>query len=106
MTSIQTIKAEIANLNNLARAHNRSHNDGGDGYNPYAAKIDAALDDLRAATLADYVSRWVSIKAAWNSAVAKYTTGNKIDMRDLAKIEAAAGITLSDVTAVKSMVEG
>lgn len=106
MSTIKTIQAELADLCAKRDAHNRSHNDGGHGYNPYDSKIEDACDRLRAAKMVDYVARWPEIKAAWNAAVAKYSTARGIDMRDLPKIEAAAGITMAEIKAVKATVEG
>jgi hypothetical protein len=104
MTTIATIKSEIASLQVQARAHRNSHNEGSYGYNPYDSKIEDACKRLRAAELADYVARWDDIRAAWNAAVAKYARNGKVDMRDLPKIEAEAGISNGDRMAVKAMV--
>lgn len=106
MNNIEIIKAEIADLNAKARAHSNRHNEGGEGYNPYEVKIVDACKRLRAAELADYAARWDSIKDKWIAAVAKYSVNGKVNMRDLPKIEAEAGISNSDRMAVKAMLEG
>lgn len=102
--SIIAIKTELADLTARARAYRNTHNEGGYGYNPYDAKIEDACRRLREAELADYAARWPQIRAAWNAALAKYTNNDgNIDMRNLPKIEAEAGISLGDMKAVKAM---
>lgn len=103
--TVETIKAEIADLNAKAAAHRTRHNEGRDGYNPYTAKIEDACARLYEAEIADCMTRWDELRAAWNAALAKYSRGGRVDMRDLPKIEAEAGITNSMRMAVKARME-
>lgn len=90
----------------LARQHNDVHNEGGEGYNPYAAKIDAAVTQAVDARIADLASRFGEIRAAWNSAVAKYTVNGQLRAADISKIEREVGVTRNELLLAKSRAEG
>jgi hypothetical protein len=104
MDNLATLKAERAALVDARDNHNRTHNAGGYGYNPFDAKVEAICAAIFAAEMADIKSRMDVLKPRWNAAVAKYSDKQgRLSMAALKKVEAEAGITLRDIQAVKAM---
>lgn len=106
MRTINAIKTELDALYAKRDAHNVTHNEGGYGYNPYDAKIQAAHEELRAAKDADIIARYDELKAAWNAEIAKVTGPKGVAMADLKKVEEKVGITLIDIKRIRAIVEG
>lgn len=96
----------IKTFGKLARQHASTHNDGGYGFNPYQAKHDAAVAQAADARITDLASRFAQIRAAWNTAVAKYTVNGQMRAADLQKIEREVGVTRAELLLAKKRAEG
>lgn len=103
MTSIQTAKAALAEVQAKSRAYNNRNNEGGYGYNPHDDAEMAAIRAVVAAELADRVARFAEIKAAWNAAIAKHTVNGQMDMRKMPLVEKEAGVTFAQVRELKAI---
>ena len=90
----------------LAKGYDSLINEGGEGFNPYQAKHDATVKQAADARMADLVSRFAEVRAAWNAAVTKYTVNGKVSCRDLPKIEAEAGVSQIEMMSLKDRVKG
>lgn len=103
MTSIQTAKAALAEVQAKSRAYNNRNNEGGYGYNPYEAAEMDAIRAVVAAELADRVARFPEIKASWNAAIAKHGVNGQVDMRKMPQIEKEAGVTMAQIRELKAI---
>lgn len=85
-----------------AARHNAIHNEGGEGYNPHAGAIEQearATAETRIQHIIDNIGQY---RAAWAGAVAKYSKAGKLNMLDMPKIEAEAGVTHLEIQTVKA----
>lgn len=96
----------IRHYGKLAGQYDAVHNEGGEGCNPYDAKHDAAVDHAVQARIAEIVSRFAEVRAAWNAAVAKYTVSGKLRATDITRIEAEVGVTYNELVLAKRQAEG
>lgn len=89
MKTTREIKAELAELGNKSRAYCEAINEGGEGYNPYDAKIEAKFAELKIAEDAEWTRDvTISRRAAWNKEV------NTMTAPTAAKIAAKLGFEM------------
>lgn len=88
-------------MSNLTK-HNATYNEGGYGFNPYEASAASRAADAAEARMVDLMSRAAEVRAAWNAAVAKYTTSKGVSMLDMPKIEREAGVTKLEMADLKA----
>lgn len=84
------------------QAHNTTHNEGGEGYNPHE---DAAYGRAKAASEAhiqSLIARAAEIRAAWNAETRARSVNGRLTMADLKAIEKAVGVTQNDMHTLKA----
>lgn len=90
----QELDTKIASLTAAARLHDATHNEGGEGYNPYTVELEALKNQLsqelertaparKAAALAAEEAEWTvelttTRRAAWNAWVRANAKGGKL----------------------------
>ncbi|OWL90144.1 hypothetical protein [Halopseudomonas aestusnigri] len=87
---------------NKVTAYNLTHNEGGEGYNPHLAAAQAEAEAKAEARIQHIIGNITTYKAAWGAALAKYSKNGQVATKDLAKIEAEAGVTQLEIQIVKS----
>ena len=85
-------------------AYAKTQNEGRGGFNPYEDAMQAEAGALAEARMQHVIGNLDAYKAAWNAAVAKYVKGEQVRREDISKIEAEAGITLSEIKSAKARV--
>lgn len=90
-----------------AAAYARSQNEGGGGYNPYQAEVDAALDAVTKADADAFVAEWTAEvyaarRDAWNAEVVKHT-GRAVSATLITQIERATGLKIVDLRRAKQI---
>ncbi|GKS73682.1 hypothetical protein AVME950_02320 [Acidovorax sp. SUPP950] len=85
-----------------AARHAATHNEGGFGYNPHAAAVEQEARAKAEARIQHIIDNIGTYRPKWAAAVAKHSKGGQINVADLAKIEAEAGVTSLEIQAVKS----
>lgn len=88
-------------MSNL-KTFDQTFNEGGEGFNPYQETAAARAAQAAEARMADMMARAKDLRAAWNVAVAKYTTARGVSMSDLAKIEREVGATRLEMAELKA----
>lgn len=101
--AIATLRAAEAKAN----AYDRGNNEGGEGYNPHQAEVDAALNAVVAVDNEAFAAEWTAEvfaarRAVWNAEVGKYK-GQAVDAALIAKIETATGIKIADMRRAKEL---
>ena len=83
-------------------AYQATHNEGAEGFNPYAAQLEAEAQAKAAARIDHIVANADEYRAKWNAAVQKYSRNGRMDMTDLPKIEAEAGVSINEMKLAKA----
>lgn len=92
---------EIEMSSNL-KSFDETFNEGGEGFNPHQETAAARAAQAAEARMANLVLHAQDLRAAWNAAVAKYTTARGVSMSDLAKIEREVGATRLEMVELKA----
>lgn len=85
-------------------AYTSSQNEGAYGFNPHEAAMQAAARSAADARLDSVVARFDAIRAAWNTAVAKYTVNGQLSMAALKRIESEVGVTRTELLSAKARI--
>ena len=84
------------------KQYNDLQNEGGEGYNPFAARDEAAIIAARKARIAHVVANFPAYRDRWNEAVAKHTVNGQVPTGALQHIERDAGVTQIEMRLAKS----
>lgn len=79
----------------------RAVNEGGYGYNPHGSKVLDLVIEKSKLWREYLLLNGEYFRVAWRAAVHKYAKNDQVDMADVKKIEAEAGITLADARWLK-----
>lgn len=82
------------------QAHNATHNEGGEGYNPHLADADARATAAAEAHTQSLIARAAEIRAAWNAEARKIK--GQPTMADIRAIEKIVGVKMSDMAMLKA----
>lgn len=95
-----------ATIAQQATDHTAVQNEGGYGYNPHEAALAQEASDKTEARVQHIIANIATFKAAWGTAVAKYSKVGQIRALDLAKIEKEAGVTQNEIKMVMTRMAG